>query len=145
MARQRPLRLSTLILLATVAVFASAAGANAETFTLTAYLTGSAAVPPSPSDAFGEGRFTYDSKTRELDYFVTYDGLSSAKAEIHGPASPGQNAPVLIPFPAPESPISGTMILSGRQGAQLLAGKWYVEAHSQGYAPGRIRGQIEKQ
>ena len=124
---------------------ATICGADAKTYLLVAYLSGSAAVPPNNSDAFGEAQFTYDSDTRRLDYFVTYGGLSTAQVGIYGPAYAGQNTSVLIAFPTPDSPISGAVILSREQGAELLTGKLYVDAHGEGYANGEIRGQIERQ
>ena len=134
-----------LILVVTGYFIATICGAAAKTYLLVAYLSGSAAVPPNSSDAFGEAQFTYDSDTRRLDYFVTYDGLSTAQVGIYGPATAGQNTSVLIAFPTPDSPISGAVILSREQGAELLTGKLYVDAHGEGYANGEIRGQIEKQ
>jgi hypothetical protein len=134
-----------LILVVTGYFIATICGADAETYSLVAYLSGSAAVPPNNSDAFGEAQFTYDSDTRRLDYFVTYDGLSTAQVGIYGPATVNQNTPVLIAFPTPDSPISGAIILSREQGAELLTGKLYVDAHGEGYANGEIRGQIERQ
>jgi hypothetical protein len=134
-----------LILVVTAGCFiATICGADAKTYSLVAYLSGSAAVPPNNSDAFGEAQFTYDSDTRRLDYFVTYGGLSTAHVGIYGPAYAGQNTPVLIAFPTPDSPISGAIILSREQGAELLTGKLYVDAHGEGYANGEIRGQIER-
>ncbi|MGH6828008.1 MAG: CHRD domain-containing protein [Rhizomicrobium sp.] len=126
-------------------LLAAVGNANAKSFALAATLSGSAAVPPQATDAFGAARFSYDSDTRELNYCVTYEGLPAAKAEIHGPADPGRNAPVVIPFPAPQSPVGGTMILSRAQGAELLAGKWYVQARGQDHAAATIRGQIERE
>jgi len=118
--------------------------AQAATITLTAYLSGASAVPPSQNAAFGEADFTYDSKTRELEYLVTYEGMPSAQVEIHGPADATGNAPVLIPFPTPQSPLSGILVLSSGQANLLLAGKLYVEVHARNFADGAIRGQIEK-
>jgi hypothetical protein len=51
---------------------------------------------------------------------------------------------VLIPLPTPDSPVSGAVILSRAQGAELLEGNLYVDVHSAGYARGEIRGQIEQ-
>jgi hypothetical protein len=132
-----------LIWVVTGCFIATICSADAKTYLLVAYLSGSAAVPPNSSDAFGEAQFTYDSDTRRLDYFVTYDGLSAEQVGIYGPADIGQNAAVSIAFPTPDSPISGAIILSREQGAELLTGKLYVDAHSEGYAKGEIRGQIE--
>src|ERR1700735_5940048 len=93
-------------------LIATICGADAETYSRVAYLSGNAAVPPNSSDAFGEAQFTYDSDTRRLDYFVRYDGTSTAQVGIYGPAYVNQNTPVLIAFPTPDSPISGAILLS---------------------------------
>lgn len=119
--------------------------ASARTYSFIAYLTGSAAVPASPTEAFGEAQFHYDGDTRRLAYLVTYDGLPGAQMEIHGPAAAGQNGPVLIPLPTPESPANGAVTLSRSQAAALFAGELYLDVHSEGYAGGEIRGQIETQ
>lgn len=137
------IRLTSVIV--TACLLAALGGASAKTYSLVAYLTAGAAVPPGTTDAFGQAQFTYDSNTRRLVYLVTYDGLTGAQVEIHGPADLGQNAPALIPLPNPESPVSGAVTLTRAQGAALLAGSLYVDVHSQGYAQGEIRGQIEKQ
>jgi len=119
--------------------------AQAATVSLTAYLSGASAIPPSQSTAFGEADFTYDTKTRELTYLVTYEGIPSAQVEIHGPADAAENAPVVIPFPTPQSPLNGILVLSAGQGDLLLSGKLYVEVHARSFGGGAIRGQIEKQ
>jgi len=123
---------------------ASTPTAHAATITLAAYLSGAAAIPPSQSAAFGEADFTYDSETKELDYLVTYEGMPAAQVEIRGPADATENAPVLIPFPSPQSPLSGILVLSSGQADLLLAGRLYVEVHARSHADGAIRGQIEK-
>jgi hypothetical protein len=119
--------------------------ARAETVSLVAHLLGAAAIPPNKSDAFGEAQFTYDSQTRQLDYYVTYDGASPTTIDIHGPAGPGATAMAIASFPLSESPVTGKTILTREQGDSLLAGKLYIDLHSQAYANGEIRGQIGKQ
>ena len=47
-------------------------------------------------------------------------------------------------FPVSESPVTGATTLTGEQADMLLAGKLYVDLHSQTYANGEIRGQIGK-
>ncbi len=127
-----------------ICLAAATSPANATSFSLVATLTSGSAVPPNQGTAFGEGDFTYDNDTGRLDYFVTYEGMPSAQVEIRGPATAKQNAPVLIPIPMSDSPVSGAIILSSRQADQLLAGELYVDVHARGYAGGEIRGQIEK-
>ena len=117
---------------------------RAETISLAAHLFGSSAVPQTKSDAFGEAQFTYDSQTRQLDYYVTYDGASPTRIDIHGPAGPGEKAMAIATFPVSESPVTGKTILTQDQANALLAGKVYVDLHSQAYADGEIRGQIGK-
>jgi hypothetical protein len=108
-------------------------------------LTGAAEVPANTSKARGDAHFTYDTDTRQLSYSVTYEGLSASEADIHGPAGISGNAPVIVPFPVPDSPIGGTATLSSDQAKELLVGQFYVDVHSQAYANGEIRGQILKQ
>jgi len=117
---------------------------RAETVSLVAHLFGSNAIPQNKSDAFGEAQFTYDSQTRQLDYYVTYDGASPTRIDLHGPAGPGENAMAIATFPVSESPVTGKTILTQGQATALLAGKIYVDLHSQAYADGEIRGQIGK-
>jgi hypothetical protein len=123
---------------------AGLSSAGAETVSLTAHLLGGTAIPQNKSDAFGEAQFTYNSQTRQLDYYVTYDGASPTRIDIHGPAGAGETAMAIASFSLSESPVTGTTILTGEQADMLLAGKLYVDLHSQAYANGEIRGQIGK-
>ena len=96
------------------------------------------------SSGKGSGTFTYDPATHLLTYNVTYEGLTgpAAAAHIHGPADPGANAPPVVPFANPASPISGTATLTDAQAADLAAGKYYVNVHTAANRGGEIRGQI---
>ena len=119
--------------------------AHAQTMSLVAHLLGSGEVPVTQSDAFAEAQFTYDSAARELQYYVNYDGVAPAKVDIHGPAGKEEKAGAILDIPLSESPISGSVKLSAEQAGQLLAGKMYLDIHSQKYPDGEIRGQIVKQ
>jgi hypothetical protein len=92
----------------------------------------------------GAGTFTYDIATHTMTYTVAYEGLTgpAVAAHIHGPADAGANAPPVVPFPAPASPIAGTATLTDEQAADLLAGKYYVNVHTSANKGGEIRGQI---
>ena len=140
----QPLPAKPTLIFAAIWLAAVSSAAHAETITLTAYLSGASAIPSSQNAAFGEADFNYDSETRELNYLVTYEGMPSAQVEIHGPADATENAPAVIPFPSPQSPLSGILVLSSGQADLLLAGKLYVEVHARDAAGGAIRGQIEK-
>ena len=130
--------------LAGALVLAVISAADAQTASLAAHLFGNSVVPQTKSDAYGEAQFTYDSETRQLDYYVTYDGAAPTRIDLHGPAAPGENAGAVAVFSVSESPVTGKVTLTPEQANVLLAGKMYVDLHSQAYANGEIRGQIQK-
>ena len=127
------------------ALLLTASSVRADSVSLMAHLLGGGNVPANKSDAFGEGQFTYDTATRQLDYYVTYDGIAPSKIDMHGPAGAGESAIMVANFPVSESPVTGKVTLTQDQGAALLAGRMYVDIHSQAFANGEIRGQIGKQ
>lgn len=133
-----------MILMALMGVLPAASAAQAESISLAAHLLGASNVPANKSDAFGEGQFTYDTATRQLEYYVTYDGIAPSKIDIHGPAGAGESAAMVANFPLSETPVTGKLTLTPDQGAALLAGRMYVDIHSQAFANGEIRGQIGK-
>ena len=117
----------------------------AETVSLAAHLLAARPSRRTKATRLGRRSSPYDSQTRQLDYYVTYDGASPTRIDIHGPAGPGETAMAIASFPLSESPVTGKTILTREQGDSLLAGKLYVDLHSQAYANGEIRGQIGKQ
>lgn len=141
MARRSPLALAV----AGSLLLAGVSAAHAEDISLVAHLLGSSAVPPTQSDAFAEAQFTYHSDSRALEYYVNYDGVAPAKVDIHGPGSVKENAAAAVTIPLSESPISGTVTLTAAQGADLLAGRMYLDIHSKTHPDGEIRGQIVRQ
>ena len=128
-----------------ILLLAAIGTARAQSISLTAHLFGSGMVPKTKSDAFGEAQFTYDSQTRQLDYYVTYDGAAPTRIDIHGPAGPGESAGAITSLPVSEQPITGKTALTGEQADALLAGRTYVDLHSAAYPDGEIRGQIGRQ
>jgi hypothetical protein len=120
-----------------------AAGAHGTTIFLKARLDGAqAGVPTSSGD--GSAFISYDDATGQLTWSVNYRGLSSAAnaAHIHGPAAPGASAAIVVPFTLTASPITGSAPITPSQAADMLAGLWYVNIHSDLYPGGEIRGQI---
>jgi hypothetical protein len=115
------------------------------TTTATNKLSASQSVPPNGSQGTGTVVTTLDKNTRTLKWTVTYSGLSGpvTAAHFHGPASPGQNAGVVVPFTGSmASPIQGQAVLTEAQMADLVAGKWYANLHTAANPGGEIRGQV---
>ena len=119
--------------------------AFAQTTKFQAQLSGNQEVPSKQTNGTGRATATLNGNT--LDYNVEYSGLSgpATAGHFHGPADPGANAGVVVPFANPASPIHGTATLNDQQKADLMAGKWYANIHTQQNPGGEIRGQMQKQ
>lgn len=131
----------------TIAVgLAFAGSASAEKMTMKANLTAASEVPPNASPGKGTADVTYDTATKMLTWKVTYSGLTgpATMAHFHGPAEPGKNAGVLIPFKDASSGAEGSAALTDAQAADLMAGKLYVNIHTAANPGGEIRAQIVK-
>src|SRR5262249_61904445 len=108
---------------------------------------GAAAVPPNTNKAPEGLESKYDTANNQLPYTVTHSGLTAnaTAALSHGPAEPGKTAGVVVPVQGSvASPIKGTATLTDAQAADLLAGKWYFNVHTEANKPGEIRGQVTK-
>jgi hypothetical protein len=128
-----------------VAGLAGIAAAHADPITLTAKLVPVAGAPPT---GLGQVVATYDPSTLILTWHVTYAGLSGPvlAAHFHGPATPGMDAPPVIPFHPPlTSPIDGSQKITLDQVSQLLGGLYYVNLHTTAFPNGEIRGQVNVQ
>ncbi|QEC52045.1 CHRD domain-containing protein [Anseongella ginsenosidimutans] len=98
----------------------------------------------------GTGTFTgtYNKNTGEFTFTLNWTNLTGPPTmmHFHGPAGPGTNASVKIGitgFPADAAgSVSGTVTVEEGDRADLLAGKWYVNIHTEAYPPGEIRGQV---
>jgi hypothetical protein len=130
---------------AAVVAILSAGAAQAKIVHFAATLTGADEVPANSSQ--GKGELTAELETTEhsLAFRVKYSGLSGppTMAHFHGPAAPGANAPPQIVIKDPSSPIGGAVPVSEAQEADLLAGKWYFNVHTQANPGGEIRGQLK--
>ena len=117
----------------------------AETMTDTIALTGGNEVPPNDSPGTGELTVTFDTETMELTWTVQYSDLTSppAAAHFHGPAEVDGTAPPVVPVEGSlESPFEGTATLTAEQWADLDAGRWYFNIHTEQYPDGELRGQV---
>jgi hypothetical protein len=139
-------------LLATAMVFAgcsstpmmNATPTTMATQTFRATLSAAAEVPSNASPGTGTLEATFDKGSSVLKWRVTYSGLTgpATMAHFHGPAMPGANAGVVVPFPSAASPAEGSATLTAAQIADLTAGKWYVNVHTAANPGGEIRGQV---
>ena len=112
-----------------------------------AALDAKAEVPPNASTATGTADIDYDPATKKLSWKLTYSGLTgpATAAHFHGPAEAGKNAGVAVAIPnAGTSPVEGSATLTDAQAADLVAGKYYVNVHTQANPGGEIRGQVTK-
>jgi len=141
--RRRPVLLGA-VLLACAGAFCASSVAAADMAAFSATLTGSAEVPPNNAPGTGTLDATLDKGTRELSWKATYIGLTgpATMAHFHGPAMPGANAGVVVPFKTAVSPLEGKATLTPEQVTDLMAGKWYVNVHTAQHPGGEIRGQM---
>jgi hypothetical protein len=145
---EKTMNITTLALpiLAVSLCVAAAAPAHAEKMTMKVNLTGASEVPPNDSPGKGVADIGFDTATKVLTWKVTYSGLTgpATAAHFHGPAEPGKNAPVVIPFKDAASGAQGNATLTDAQAADFTAGRYYVNVHTAAHPGGEIRGQVTK-
>lgn len=132
--------------LATAASIVLSGPASAEKMMMKVNLTSAAEVPPNTSPGKGTADVTYDTASKMLTWKVTYSGLTgpATMAHFHGPAEAGKNAPVVVPFKDAASGAEGSATLTDAQAADLMAGKMYINVHTEANKGGEIRGQVTK-
>jgi hypothetical protein len=122
-------------------------GAASGMETYRAMLSAAQEVPTNGSTGSGTAEVTVNPSTMDMTYRVTHSGLTGAATagHLHGPAGPGQNAGVKVPFPSVgPSPITGSGKLTAEQYADLKAGRYYVNIHTAANPAGEIRGQLSR-
>ena len=134
-------------LLAAIVTVGYLSAASAAMIDYRATMNGKSEVPPTTSTGTGDVTATLNTDTKQLNYTMTYSGLTgpATAAHFHGPAGPGQNAGVAVPIGNnPPSPSKGTVTLTDAQMQDLEAGKWYANVHTAANKGGEIRGQMER-
>lgn len=113
---------------------------------VTASLAGSKEVPPTPSAGSGSVEGVINMASRELRWNIKCQGLTGpvTAMHFHGPATEAQNAAVVVPMPGgcDGQGTTGKMVITQNQLADMLAGKWYVNVHTDRFPKGEIRGQV---
>lgn len=107
-------------------------------------------VPPTASSGSGTAIVTFDPVNLELCVSASFENLTTnaIAAHIHGPAPRGQNAAILFGLTGFPAATSGSIpsqcfTLSATERDQLCSGLFYINIHSEMFAGGEIRGQIE--
>ena len=121
--------------------------AYAQTLKFQAKMDAAQEVPTNDSKGKGTADLMYDTTSKNLTWTITFDGLSgpATVAHFHGPAEPGKTAGVaLLIGQKPTSPVKGSAMLTAAQAADLMAGRWYVNVHTDANKAGEIRGQVTK-
>ena len=131
---------------ATLALCTVAVSAPAFADKMKATLNAASEVPPNASPATGTADIDFDPATKKLSWKMTYTGLTgpATMAHFHGPAEPGKNAGIAVPIAPASSPSEGSATLTDAQAADLVAGKYYVNVHTDANKGGEIRGQVTK-
>ena len=125
-----------------VGVMFAGAAAQAEMMKFTTEMTGAAEVPPNDSAATGTAEVTLDTEAKTVTWVFTHDGLSGdvTATHIHGPATVTEAAGPVIDTTT--ETMEGTAPITDAQAAELMAGSYYFNVHTEKFADGEIRGQL---
>ncbi|MDB5628667.1 MAG: hypothetical protein JWQ51_1007 [Tardiphaga sp.] len=137
---------STSLFAALAATVILAGPASADVVKMKATLDGKSEVPANQTKGSGTADVTYDSTSKKVTWKMTYSGLTgpATMAHFHGPAEAGKNASVAVPITPATSPSEGSATLTDAQAADLMAGKYYINVHTEANKGGEIRGQVLK-
>ncbi|POY36935.1 hypothetical protein C3K47_07680 [Solitalea longa] len=96
------------------------------------------------SAATGTVSGTYNPSTYELTYTINWNNLTSTVADMHF----HDNGPIIIHIEGFPTAITGTFsgkaIFTATQGADLMAGKVYVQIHTANFPGGEIIAALNK-
>jgi hypothetical protein len=121
---------------------------SAQTTIFSVSLNSAQEVPSNPYSGTGSGTLQINNTTFAWTLSGTFTNLygTSTDAHIHGPAAPGVNAPPVVGINFTSGQTSGTFSGSGTfsagQAADLFAGLYYINIHTNFYPNGEIRGQL---
>jgi hypothetical protein len=142
------MKTTTIVLAAVLGLVCTPLVALATLHAFRAEIDGAQEVPPCPppdgSASTGVGRITLDDATGVLTYDIAFSvgDLSSPENAAHfHHAPPGMDGPIIVPLPL-GSPKMGMATLTPAQQADLLAGNYYVNIHTDDCPGGEIRGQV---
>lgn len=127
------------------ALILAAAGASAQqTREIAVKLSGAAEVPPAQTSASGIGTIIIGPE-RAISGMITTNGMKPTMAHIHEGAE-GANGPIAIPLVQDKEgnwSIPDRTRLTESQYEALMAGRLYVNVHSDAFPGGEIRAQLQ--
>ena len=125
-----------------VSMMLAAAAAHAEMMKFTTKMTGTAEVPPTDSAATGTAEVTLDTEAKTVTWVYTHDGLSGdmTAAHIHGPATATEAAGPVVDTMT--ETMAGSAPITDAEAAELMAGMYYFNVHTEKFPDGEIRGQL---
>ncbi len=120
---------------------------------VTIQLTGASEVPPVNTTGSGTAEIAFDPNAKTIAYTIIWQlgsgSTSTTGMHFHGAedGSSLKSSPISIPIEGFSTGTSGTLsgttiVLTQVQIDQLLAGKWYINIHSNTYPSGEMRGNI---
>lgn len=126
-----------------------AAPAAAELLAFQASLDQAQTVPAAQpaASATAQAEVILNTVTNQISWAIDYVGLSGnlLAVHFHGPAPAGEGTGVQVDIGAvggTDRPLIGTADITAEQAADLQAGLWYVNLHTELNRPGEIRGQL---
>jgi uncharacterized protein (DUF1800 family) len=120
--------------------------------TFVTVLNGANEVPPVTTSASGTSSVILSPDETAALVTLNFSGLSSPQTSghIHGPADPGNNAPVILDLDNPVGPVSNLLwvftpvggLSVAAQVEALKAGRMYAQVHTANNPTGEIRGWL---
>lgn len=133
----------------TVGIAGFAPPATAELLLFSASLDQAQTAPAAQpaAGATGQAAVILDTETNQISWVIDYVGLSGKLLALHfhGPAPAGQPAGVQFNIgevSGTDRPLIGSAEITPEQAADLQAGQWYINLHTDLNKGGEIRGQV---
>lgn len=144
--RTQSLRGTFVAVLVSLTVLVTPALSRAGVKNFMAVINGAQETPPNASSVTGNAILTYDTSSKTLCYYISYNGALAGGeilAHIHGPAAPGTPAGIILGLPL-GNPKTACVVNPPLpfDKSDLLTNQYYINIHSGGFPAGEIRGQI---
>jgi hypothetical protein len=139
---------NALATLACAGAIALAGPAMAASLAMKADLSAANEVPVNTSKGTGTVSVAFDEASRKLTWKGSYANLSGPPTAAHFHiAEKGKNGGVAVLIFSganAKTPFEGEATLTTAQASDLMAGKFYVNVHTEAHKDGEIRGQVAK-